>query len=469
MPPPPSAPQTQDTPQVTLGMVYRLDEWSREDWTTLSCKVVGPEAPLPPVARSSELRLSLEWLEATFVEGGYYSLLVGGGDGDQQFFQVLRKTSVSRKRVRTLRSERERPLHLKLLIQPLGVLGSASGPVATAFAEGDPFTQEALEFARMRTFTDRMWEWAARASDVSRCVALFDRRRAGPPATLEDSAKPTLCLIRALMLTGWRPVQRAIKHTPALIGAQDFDVTNAASKKQYYLCLPLLSRLFAAGVRELPSNAIQKFYQALLAGHVVPAGLSDAAYRQVLDSSGEGALALEANQLPHLLALPGPAADDAAEGPLDIDSDEVLPLGSLALQPSESHARRNAPLSPSTSNSSSSPIESDEIMDAEPPALIVVPPVIEGGKIRVEDKTNKWGYRRYIMTCSLHPGCRKHRNAHARQMANCGAWEPVGYLAVWHAKRHEFGDAASHCKACAPTLLEVKDWLLAHGHLEARS
>ena len=129
----------------------------------------------------------------------------------------------------------------------------------------------------------------------------------------------------------------------------------------------MLDDLFARGIGNLPSDAVQKFYEALLRGLIAPLGLSDAAYRRVL-SDGVEALGLPAEPIcidggevhaEH--ALSEPDSDevlDAARGPL-------APMGSaaplpLALPPPP---RSSSSSSSSSTNSSNSQQDSDEVFD----------------------------------------------------------------------------------------------------------
>lgn len=455
-------------PKASLRKVYRLEEYSREDWSALDSKVVGPEAPLFPPVRSSDLRLQLEYLGATIHANEYYSLPVADAvGGEHKFFLVLRKRTAARKRVRTLRGPGEAPLQLEILVQHLGVSGPADGATVHVFPDSDPTTMEALKLGPIRALVHHMCSWTAEPSCVEGCVALVNRQRAVPSAIL-DEEKPTLSLISSLVSAGWRPVRRAIVHLPGGNDGREFDVENAASKKKYYLCLLKLENIFAGGVAELPSNEVQKYYQALLEGHKVLPGLGDAAYRFVLSGGVADLPALPPSS--PAAALPPPAIADLASDA----SDEVLGAGERPLGvacgtlgaplPAPSPAARQSSSSSSGAQSSNS---SDEVLDAVCPTDVAVelPPLVEGAKVRVEDRRDKWKYIRYILTCAEHPACMKHRNMNARQVANFGAWEPIGYLAVWHSRRREYATAEEHVKLCKPTIAEVRAWLVANGRL----
>ncbi len=86
-----------------FARVYRLNEYAREHWAGLVGPGVGPEAPAGSAPRSSEFRLQMEWLNATFREGEIFSFKTEQA-GHEHIIQVLRKSTGTRKRVRTLRS-----------------------------------------------------------------------------------------------------------------------------------------------------------------------------------------------------------------------------------------------------------------------------------------------------------------------------------------------------------------------------
>ena len=170
---------------------------------------------------------------------------------------------------------------------------------------------------------------------------------------------------------------------------------------------------------------------------------------------------------------PAPAREEAS-------SDEVLGAGHLALRapigvdvPAAEAAgpilADDSPPPASSSNSSSNgDDEPDEILDAAIAAPEVPPPaIVDGARLRVEDRIVLSGYKRYILTCTddRHVACIKHRNLHWRQTKNFGPCEPIVYLAVWHAKRADYLTAGDHITLCRPTVPEIRAWLQANGYI----
>ena len=105
------------------------------------------------------------------------------------------------------------------------------------------------------------------------------------------------------------------------------------------------------GMTEMPSNDVQRYYQLLLTGRLVPAGLGDAAYRRILEGGDIAAPAPAPAPVP--AHAPMDIAAGAPEG--DASSDEILcPVAPLMRAPIGCVDVAAAPAQPNSSSSSSS-------------------------------------------------------------------------------------------------------------------
>ena len=238
----------------TFATAYRLSEYAREDWSGLVGPVVGPEAPAGSAPRSSEFRLQIEWPNATFREGEFLSLKTEQA-GHEQIIQVLRKSSGTRKRVRTLRSVvSHHAAQLSIVLQNWHSWGPRDGVEFEVFPAGESYEMEAMRLAPPHELIYNMFVWKNKVSDVEGCFTLYDRCKA-EPVVLNEEDRPTLCYMLALIDAGWKPTADKVTHerdSPLVFSTRD-----AASKKNYYKRVAMLDGLFARGIVNLPSDAVQ--------------------------------------------------------------------------------------------------------------------------------------------------------------------------------------------------------------------
>jgi hypothetical protein len=238
-----------------FARAYRLNEYAREDWSGLVGPVVGPEAPAGSAPRSSEFRLQIEWLNATFREGEFFSFKTEQA-GHEHIIQVLRKSTGTRKRVRTLRSAvSHHAAKLSIVLQNWHRWAPRDGVEIDVFPAGESDEMEAMRLAPPHELIYNMFVWKNKVSDVEGCFTLYDRCKA-EPVVLDEEDKPTLCYMLALLDAGWKPTPDKVTHerdSPLVFSTRD-----AASKKNYYKCVAMLDDLFARGIGSLPSDGVQK-------------------------------------------------------------------------------------------------------------------------------------------------------------------------------------------------------------------
>ena len=86
------------------------------------------------------------------------------------------------------------------------------------------------------------------------------------------------------------------------------------------------------------------------------------------------------------------------------------------------------------------------------------PNEIEGNALRL-DKHAPRGYRRLVITCPVHPGCKKHRGLGHNQCKALGPREPMAFLAVWARTADPDHDSKYRIERAKPSLADMKQWL----------
>jgi hypothetical protein len=222
-----------------------------------------------------------------------------------------------------------------------------------------------VDLSSMGTYSDvrrgfRIWEVAP--SDVSGCVHLHSAQLVDP-STLFDPLSdkcPTVVVLEALKVLGWRPGRDRTPHTPEDPG-RTFNGYRPSSNKLYFQCVLAIDSLFAAGVLALHCKQCLDYYKCLRTlpdKHLILANLPAASYKTMLRLKQPG--------VAPLLALPAVVPNPAIlNDPIDSDSDVVIgdvssgaddavaPIASDADAASDESARDAGPVAEAAPNSSS--------------------------------------------------------------------------------------------------------------------
>ena len=448
-----------------LNHIYSVGRFARFEWPlgegySLDCN--GDETTL--IEKQGEYaKVQMEYLKECVVEASWYSVSRPESQPDF-YFQVLRyATRAVKKPFTTKKKSASRTFHLTS--QGFEVWRSdKSRGVVTVFPHGDPEIIDSFTITKFRKVEYSLQCWTSVSpSDTEGCWDLACPRRAVPLQALEDPSCPIWCLNRALLDKGWKPVPERVCHSVAAGAERVYSVNKIYSGRYYFRCVLSIESLLAAGVETFVSNEVVHYYQCLLKGIVVPTGLGSKAYKALVAGTS----------LDIVLALTSAPQATIADKPSDQvggeNDDEVLQASCTAPLP--------LPLAPPstrvTSSSSSSSRESssceDDVMHAgavTEDAPIDVPAFLEGGAIDVEDASARHGYKRYVIACPWHRGCKRRRNDHAQQRSHFGRHEPIAFLAVWCMSGREVATAAEHNARNFPAPLAAqRDWLERRGYL----
>ena len=321
--------------------------------------------------------------------------------------------------------------------------GDAYPPIALdVMPKGEPRNVEVFSLIQdFQAFKNTYRVWDKAESAVLGCVRLEGAHTRA--ADLSDETVPVIMFVQALWRTGWESIYKKVVHSN---DGRLFSMVDVSARRPY---LQVLLHWDETPINDLPSDMPLDFYRCVLAGLDPPLGKTAAFYKQLLKGDavdrGGDVLARGAFVQPEGERYGAVAVADPGEA-----------FGCIA-----GHESDSSSTSGTSSRSSAQPIgfvEDDE--DAWPTE-------IEGGKVHVEDRIadnepgRRHSYKRLIVTCCIHPDCRKRRNTGPRQRRELGWAEPVAFLGAWMANGRRFRTAQSH-KGSKPTMDEQRAWHASH-------
>ncbi len=421
-------------------------------------------------------------------------------------FRVLDVAVAAKKHNHTLRWLRVRSMAMPVSLQKLSAVGPATATQCTLIPDGVPEIVDILAYLPWAAIRGNLREWSTvrpsvttkSAVDVSDPVVVSDRQW-----NLTDRGAPMVVLVDTLLARGWRAVaspQRCPRSyspaSPRLVFALSRLRRQWKPLLQCLLSLDVLAE--KAVVEELLAREKPGYYRALLdklEGVEGDRALVDSGNSSAAAGVLQGSVAPLETDVPDLIDEPlrcrrGPAqlqepvAAVAVASPTSVAADSPLrprrdprpvaqppaqeaftglwrPEALLLQQPQEERGRSSSNSSSgSTSSSSVSPTAS-----ARPPA--VAPRGARQGGMTVEGvavtldihegAAGRCGYRRLVVKCPVHPGCKKYRNTGASQTMHFGAQEPLWYVGAWVRRALESADRAEHM-AYYPSLEDVRNY-----------
>ncbi len=438
--------------------VYRLGKYSRVDWSFLAdVRIPDVDADLcdgvPGV-----MRLIREFICAVVELDRFYTCQQSHDTAELKCFKVLRMiTTVERTPWTVARNKRVKPF--SFIIQEYDVWrgGPSDADRKQVFPVGDARRVDPGNLLNCMDWLHHVKVWDSAFSDVQGCWDLTNPKKNEPRVGLMDPACPTLWLGKVLQDRGFSISRAKVSHTPQ---SDKVYSTRRVEQKRFYLqCVLVFEDLWRQGLHCMASEELQSYYRCLLAGKMVPPGLSDRDYLDILGGK----------RAPPPLPPPVVPAAAPAE-PSDGDShaeEEILEPG-FAFEDEfglrANVAARGAVHATSSRSGHDSEDSSDEILGPPIPPSFVLPPLLEGSRIRRDPYRSL--YDRYQVFCATHPNCSKKRNCMAGQVSHFGPWEPFAYLAVWLRKAPLYPSAQRHVFDCHPTLEEQRQWLVEKGHLQ---
>ena len=485
------------------SMVYRYDGAALRNWSA----VLGSSKCDRASGWSSVIsRMQVEWLSAVVPEGELlsfpavsddmadklrtastaeaFALLRGRRPADNTFFIVTDVRAHYKKRVRSssLRA-RDEGMVMPVLLQRMATWTDAShADSLMVYHDGYPTLTDLLGLTSWHVLRCGLQKWAAGSSAISGCLTVTDGRPL--TAVAWDSADaPTLALLDELVGRGWEYGQPPKEHTrdsPKMFTAKD-----PIAAKAYLRCLLRLEDLLSNGqLAALRSDQQNRYYSCILVSgqpQSVPLGASASDYQKLL-------LKVEAT-------ADGQQADNA---PLvDIASDEDGPMVSFSAPTQHRDAkqtsgqrgakrkrasgdswqelvvgglRRRATAAGGVAEGSSTRQQGRPAGSSNDPPIIQEPSasgrrrrgrqraakrggvctmtefVVEGVAVQEE----AWGllscagsYRRLIVRCPVHQGCKKKRNYDTEdsRSGGLGHLEPFAFLGCWLSQHARFASA----------------------------
>jgi hypothetical protein len=383
-------------------------------------------------------RMLRDFMEVALEQGSIYTVPVE--TGGELCLHVLRVNKQAAKLVKTTRAV---PLpQFTVTIQKYEVWRSSDSS-RTIYPFGNPERVDPVRLSSVGSFVNGLRVWTKNVSDVESCLDICDARIIKNQLSLESESCPVILLLSRLMQLGWRRSETVIKHNS---GGRTFSSINAPAKRFYFQCVLRIDAVLALGMESMPSDQPQSFYRCLLKGHLAPPRIGDKAYLQILSGA------------------PAPALPPAPEGlPIDDDSDTVLDVPYQECLPDHvAGVLQDAPHAPAADIVPDSSSDS-EILEAFQVSACIhdLPATIDGASVRFENYHNM--YERYLLTCTYHTHCVKSRNCGFAQTKHFGAWEPLAYLAVWHAKGPSV--LAENHVDVRVSLDEVRAWLESNNKL----
>ena len=288
-----------------IERAYRMDEFSEEDWSSIAVTIPAPGQGPPPdcdkkrEANHEMMGLRVEYMQDVLKTREWYRISVPvvttNEEGveeartEDRHFQLLGQTS-SKSRphlMPTVDSWRDPVLRkqLALHIQETSVKEvaepSADGSVLV-FLDADPRWVSFEDIGPWKSVETTLTRFlsAKGTSDHPGCLRLAVPELARPVHPLTDLKCPTLCIINELKRLGWIFLRRTVTHKVDKVGP--LDGREAVSMKAYYIVVLELARTLPLGGKNIPSNQPIAYYQLLLLGHAVAAGLGAPEYRRLL-------------------------------------------------------------------------------------------------------------------------------------------------------------------------------------------
>ena len=242
-----------------------------------------------------------------------------------------------------------------------------------------------------------------------------------------DTTVPVLCLLDALSLDGWQPVEATCTHS-SIDPTNQFDSRSMPSKRAYYQCVLSGAELFRRGAADFKSGLTTAFYLLLLRD---PARAKPGMKAKEAIKLARG---IQEWVAPPLLQRAPPqrlAERVGVSGVVESTVDDVVVV------PPKS------PSSPSSSSSSSSSKppsprpQADPAPQPSPPDGAHVdyseslwPRTIFGMVVSVERRGTEQEGLRLLCNNPAHEGCRCFRTARL-DVAALGQRAPVFFLACW--------------------------------------
>jgi hypothetical protein len=415
------------------------------DWSWIDAASV-PGKRDTTVAASENHKCLVDFVDACVRVGGFYTAPVAVGDNNY-CFEVLRVNRKEDSKVVTMTRAKGKVPGITLSVQRYGTWVK-NGERFVVYPFGDPSKLSPVEITSLGMMVHGLSSWTGVVSDTTGCIDLSDECLMKNSFTLTNNKVPVVVLALELHRLGWMRVERNVEHLPD-DPIKEYSVVSVSSRRLYLQCVMELPRLWGLGLTSLPSNQPQSFYRVLLKGAPVLKGLGDRHYLALLDEMPEvpteGVLAVEDDAMSDgsvvldcLADVSHAFLDGFGEVAAPVVPGEVLPAVLMGAE------------------SDSDVVDVGEVLVGIPD----LPPVIDGVSIYF-DNSNAM-YSRYQVKCVWHDNCTKYRNCGVDQCKHFGPWEPIAFLMLWNSRGRDL-DAADHLYCPPPTLLEVKEWLVANG------
>lgn len=277
-------------------------------------------------------------------------------------------------------------------------------------------------------------------------MELADPEPLVPKYNLDDADIPVFLLLQELRKRGWHPTASKVDRT--LDAPKRFWQKNIPSKRCYIQCLLQLDRVLAfCSDRRMHSGQVQDYYMCLLKGLSASPNKRSEVYKAMLRGDAPDELhGRERARCGTKLVI------------VDADCD-----GEVFDEPAaETGGGEREEPSAALSEPPKVHIVADD--DDEPfPFDIGLLERVEGAHVSTSTHHGAvQNYRRLVLICRYHKGCRKHRNCGRPQQALLGASEPLAFLGAWHRAGAPGGAAHGSRKAhvdFSPDLASQRAWL----------
>jgi len=506
-------------PQLVFAKVYREDDRSLEDWSSI-CQHVPQPRPVVTENLSNREQLEAEYLAVVLRPQSFFSVQrtvqqptdEGATEEVQRdvYFNVL-SMQQAKSREHTMHTfiSADDPLKVASLVLQVRMLDKWDPPGRDAdglqvMHEGD---DEWMPPWRLGTFEElsehlSIYRRVDPSPDEAGVLVLSDCRAARSPYALTDMRSPTLSLVRQLKKDGWVPFMGHVRH--GALPIEDghmlpFDSREAVRMKAYYMCLLDLARVLPLAGGTVPSQEGVAFYKCLLRGDRCVPGQSA---KQYTLQWNRGRLA----NAEELLALPPPEPPKPLTGGEDF---EVRPVGWVEPEtrksggrgpirggrgrggtPGRGGAGRGGPagrgtpvplpgLPPPTITDPPPPAQDEDfeadavVAPAPAPARILRPEDergvwqdgLHGATIMFDIYSNKKTGKKepnWKLKCRYHEGCVKRRGAIPRWEARHGIIEPVAFLHCWEVMETPSSDKVKSHVHDEPEMDAVDEYVLGH-------